>query len=160
MKALTEFLGVYGIVTGSAHGRLRWVTHLDIDDEAIEVGPPGVQGILRAVGPRDSAFPQTRIGTTADGEGECHETGDREQQSPLIVIAEGSSDVREVSVDDLGVVIGKQGRQFVPPRLELIWAQPLPPGDFAQHLQRSRAAIGPCGVAGKLLVSDVRGASS
>lgn len=25
-----------GIVTGGAHGKLRWVTHLDIDDEAIE----------------------------------------------------------------------------------------------------------------------------
>ncbi|GAA1555943.1 low-specificity L-threonine aldolase [Brevibacterium picturae] len=36
MRAFTAFMGDRDIITGSAHGKLRWVTHLDIDDEAIE----------------------------------------------------------------------------------------------------------------------------
>ena len=36
MKAFTAFMSDRDIITGSAHGKLRWVTHLDIDDEAIE----------------------------------------------------------------------------------------------------------------------------
>lgn len=36
MEAFTAFLTERDIITGGAHGRLRWVTHLDIDDEAIE----------------------------------------------------------------------------------------------------------------------------
>ncbi|MGO2812997.1 MAG: low-specificity L-threonine aldolase [Brevibacterium aurantiacum] len=36
MDAFSTFLADRDIITGSAHGKLRWVTHLDIDDEAIE----------------------------------------------------------------------------------------------------------------------------
>ncbi|MDN6134595.1 MAG: low-specificity L-threonine aldolase [Brevibacterium sp.] len=36
MKAFTSFLAERGIITGGGHGGQRWVTHLDIDDEAIE----------------------------------------------------------------------------------------------------------------------------
>lgn len=36
MEAFSSLLSERGIVTGGAHGKLRWVTHLDIDDEAIE----------------------------------------------------------------------------------------------------------------------------
>ena len=36
MSAFSEFLSERGIITGGAHGKLLWVTHLDIDDEAIE----------------------------------------------------------------------------------------------------------------------------
>lgn len=36
MDAFSTFFADRDIITGSAHGKLRWVTHLDIDDEAIE----------------------------------------------------------------------------------------------------------------------------
>lgn len=36
MPAFAAFLAERGIITGAGHGRPRWVTHLDIDDEAIE----------------------------------------------------------------------------------------------------------------------------
>ena len=36
MEAFSSLLSERGIITGGAHGKLRWVTHLDIDDEAIE----------------------------------------------------------------------------------------------------------------------------
>lgn len=36
MKAFVEFLADRGIIVGGGYGTLRWVTHLDIDDEAIE----------------------------------------------------------------------------------------------------------------------------
>ncbi|WP_231444615.1 low-specificity L-threonine aldolase [Brevibacterium zhoupengii] len=36
MDAFSAFLADRDIITGGAHGKLRWVTHLDIDDEAIE----------------------------------------------------------------------------------------------------------------------------
>ncbi|GAA1948181.1 low-specificity L-threonine aldolase [Brevibacterium antiquum] len=36
MSAFARFFAERGIITGGAHGKLRWVTHLDIDDEAIE----------------------------------------------------------------------------------------------------------------------------
>lgn len=36
MPVLAAFLAERGIITGAGHGTPRWVTHLDIDDEAIE----------------------------------------------------------------------------------------------------------------------------
>ncbi|MCF2573673.1 low-specificity L-threonine aldolase [Brevibacterium sp. UCMA 11754] len=36
MPVFAAFLAERGIATGGGHGKLRWVTHLDIDDEAIE----------------------------------------------------------------------------------------------------------------------------
>lgn len=36
MEAFSSLLSERGIITGGAHGKLRWVTHLDINDEAIE----------------------------------------------------------------------------------------------------------------------------
>lgn len=36
MRAFASFLAERGIIVGGGHGHLRWVTHLDIDDEAIE----------------------------------------------------------------------------------------------------------------------------
>ena len=36
MDAFTAFLADRGIIVGGGYGTLRWVTHLDIDDEAIE----------------------------------------------------------------------------------------------------------------------------
>ncbi|WP_127753681.1 low-specificity L-threonine aldolase [Devosia sp. 1566] len=42
-KAMTQFLGERGIAVGGQYGQQRWVTHLDVDDEAVDGALAGVR---------------------------------------------------------------------------------------------------------------------